>query len=77
MGFSIEAGSKEDFQIVVIVVDKLEQERAQLLALRKKVSDAAAGRGLCSAPSRSIAKRRQTEDMSHEGPHRKVAPTSS
>jgi uncharacterized protein (UPF0335 family) len=76
MDFPIEGGSKEDFQIVIIVVDRLEQERAQLLALRKKVSDAAAGRGLCSAPSRSIAKR-QTEDMSHEGPHRKVAPTSS
>ncbi|MBO4226854.1 hypothetical protein [Bradyrhizobium neotropicale] len=56
MGFSIEGGSKEDFQIVIIVVDRLEQERAQLLALRKKVSDTAAGRRLCSAPSRSIAK---------------------
>ncbi len=56
MGFSIEGGSKKDFQIVIIVVDRLEQERAQLLALRKKVSETAAGRRLCSGPSRSIAK---------------------
>jgi hypothetical protein len=36
MVFSIEADSK----IVIIVIDRLEQERARLLALREKVSDA-------------------------------------
>jgi hypothetical protein len=36
---SIEAGSSKDFQTLIIRVDRLKQERAELLALRKKVSD--------------------------------------
>jgi hypothetical protein len=40
MAVSTEAGSKKDFQTLIIYVDRLEQERAELLALREKVSDA-------------------------------------
>jgi hypothetical protein len=31
--------SKKDFRVVIVVIDRLEQEMAQLLALRKKVAD--------------------------------------
>ena len=38
MAVSIEAGSKKDFQTLIVDVDRLEQQRAELLALREKVS---------------------------------------
>jgi hypothetical protein len=40
MAFSIEADPKKDFQIAIIFTDRLEREMAQLLVLRRRVSDA-------------------------------------
>lgn len=40
MSFSVKADTKEEFRFAILFTDKLEQEMAQLLTLRKKVSDA-------------------------------------
>jgi hypothetical protein len=40
MSFSVKADANEEFHFAILFTDRLEQEMAQLLTLRKKVSDA-------------------------------------
>jgi hypothetical protein len=70
MAVSIEGYLKKDFQGAIIVIDRLEQERAQLLALQKKVSDAERAARLFSAHRRQRTLGSAPVRPKHQAPRR-------